>query len=134
MLQSQAVPLDELIAPLSANQVYILIEALDDQICDQMDIALSIIKGMNLAADLDSDVFDSFLENGYLISQCELSEEMVGRAGQVIDYFRQKSLRSAVKAYLFLDGKCLEHSNDRLASSYDVLEELKIPKSVEIAG
>lgn len=134
MLQSQAVPLENLVAPLSMDSVFVLIEVLNAQICDQMDVSLEIIKGINLNSDSSSQVFDQFLADGFLTCKSAISEDSLVGAGHLIDYFRQKKLRPAVKAYLFLDGKCLEHSGDSLASSYDVMDELKIPRNLEIAG
>lgn len=134
MLESQAVPLDELVAPLSKGSVFLLVEVLDAQTCDQMDVALAIIKGMNLKSDSTGDIFDGLLKYGYLTAKSELSEEMKVQASQIVDYFRQKKIRTSAKAYLFLDGQCVENSGDNLASSYDVLEELRIPKYLESAG
>lgn len=134
VLESQAVPLDGLVAPLSKDSVFILVEALAPQICDHMDIALDILKGLNLNSDLNNNIFDQFLEGGYLVLKSGVTDENIECGGKIVDYFRQKRLRPAAKAYLFLDGKCLENSGDSLVSSYDVLDELKIPKHFEIAG
>lgn len=134
MLESQAVSLDELVAPLSKGRVFLLVEVLDAQTCDQMDVALAIIKGMNLKSDSMSDVFDGLLSNGYLTAKSNISEEMIVQGSHIIDYFRQKKLRTSAKAYLFIDGQCIENSGDSLASSYDVLDELRIPKYLEFAG
>lgn len=134
MLQSQAVTVEDLVAPLSRDSVFVLIEVLNAQICDQMDVSLEIIKGINLNSDSNGKIFDQFIEGGFLTCKSVISEENLARAGHLIDWFRQKKLRPAVRAYLFLDGRCMEHSGDSLASSYDVMNELKIPRNLEIAG
>ncbi|MGI6092141.1 MAG: hypothetical protein ACOYD5_03960 [Negativicutes bacterium] len=134
MLESQAVSLEELVAPLSKGSVFLLVEVLDAETCDQMDVALTIIKGIDIKSDSTSDVFDGLLSHGYLTAKSNLSEEMIIKGSQIIDFFRQKKLRTSAKAYLFIDGKCVENSGDSLASSYDMLEELQIPKYLEFAG
>lgn len=124
MLQGQAVSFEELAAPWSKGNVLILVEMLDFQLCDQMDNALKIMKGLELKSDGQNRLFDQFLQQGYLIIRDELSQENKSHATQILDYFRQKELQAAAKAYLFIDQELVQHSKDSVVSSWDLLKDL----------
>lgn len=126
VLQGQAVSFEELAAPWSKGSVLILVKMLDLQLCDQMDNALAIIKGLELKSDGNNNLFDQFLQQGYLIIRDDVSQESTSKASQVLDYFRQKRLQPAAKAYLFIDEKLVEHSADSVISSWDLLKDLDI--------
>lgn len=133
MLQGQAVSFEDLVAPWSKGSVLTLVEMLDLQLCDQMDNALAIIKGLELRSDAQNRLFDQFLKQGYLIIRDELSQESKIQALQILDFFRQKNLQAAAKAYLFIDEAFVEHSGDSLASSWDVLEDVDLVKFDSVA-
>ena len=126
MLQGQAVSFEELAAPWSKGKVLILVEMLDVHFCDQMDNALAIIKGLELRSDGQNNLFDQFLQQGYLVMREEISQENKSRAIQIVDYFRQKSLQAAAKAYLFIDEELIEYSADNMASSLDILKGIDL--------
>lgn len=122
MLNYQAEPLEQILAPLSKNQIMVVLEALDPDLCDEMGCSLKIMNGLGM--NMEEETIDQFTTNKYLIARADINPEIINTAEEIVDYFRQTGLRNAVRALFFLDEMLIETSGDHHPSMLDLLQTL----------
>lgn len=121
-MEFRGVSIDALLAPLSHQKVIVLLEVIDPVLAEQHDFFCLIVK--RLGAVLDMRVrWEEFCKSGYLVAGAPLTQASEGRAGQLIDFFRQAKFKNVVKASWYSDGHLVEHSGDGL-STYDLLTDI----------
>jgi hypothetical protein len=116
---------DDLLSPLSRDKVFILLEVLDPVICEQFEHSVSIAKYLDIRLDTIPNEYEAFLKSGFGVIEKSLTNGNRDWAANTLDFFRQKNLRDAVKAYLFIDQSFIGHSRDGSTAILDVLREIE---------
>lgn len=127
MPRIKPVSFNDLVSPLSQEKIFILLEVLDPLRCENLDCALAIADYLNIRIDDLPNDYETFISSGFMTIERNLSEINRTWSETMLDFFRQRKFRDAVKAYLFIDEKLIGHSQDGHSSVVDILTEIQQP-------
>lgn len=119
----------DFVLPLSQEKTLLLLELLDPLVGESLDFTFAVSSFLGIKTDHLPNDYEVFIRSGYLIAEQELSETTILWAETALDFFRQKKLRNAVKAYVFINNEFIGHSHDGHTSTGDLLEELGRPQA-----
>lgn len=127
MLRIKPVSLYDLVSPLSQEKILILLEVVDPLRCENIDCALAIAGYLNMKIDKLPNEYETFVNAGFMTIERNLSEINRIWSEAALDFFRQKKVRDAVKAYLFINEDFIGHSQDGHTSVLDILSDIQAP-------
>lgn len=127
MLRIKPVSFDDLVSPLSRKKILILLEVLDPLRCENLDCALAISAYLNIQIDKLPNDYEAFVSSGFMTIEHNISETSRTWSEAALDFFRQRKVRDAVKAYLFINEEFIGHSQDGHTSVFDILSDIQPP-------
>ena len=127
MLRIKPVSFDDLVSPLSRGKIFILLEVLDPLRCETLDCALAISSYLNIKIDKLPNDYEAFVSYGFMTIERNISEPNRIWSEAALDFFRQRKVREAVKACLFIDEELIGHSQDGHTSVFDILSDIQPP-------
>lgn len=103
-MQKRATALPELLAPLSAGKVMLVLELLQPDLLDQLEHCLDFIQELKLPMNSTQNALDDFLIKRYMVLEDSLESLSSNTLASTMKFFEQPKYKNIINTHAFVDG------------------------------